>query len=100
MENTIANKYKEYVQRETEVASRTVLPMHTIVELETREFPEALPHRIRAIYDGHFYAPLPSTRDRPYGTVVFVGRAPMMASKSWSGFSRSEPFSKKALAPS
>jgi riboflavin biosynthesis pyrimidine reductase len=72
MENTIANKYKEYVQRETEVASRTVLPMRTIVELETREFPERLPRRIRDIYDGHFYAPLPSTRDRPYGTVVFA----------------------------
>ena len=72
MEKTIADKYKEYVQRETEVASRKVLPMRTIAELETREFPEVLPHRIRAIYDGHFYAPLPSTRDRPYGTVVFA----------------------------
>src|ERR1700737_1154829 len=72
MEKTIADKYKEYVQRETEVASREVLPMRTIAELETREFPEVLPHRIRAIYDGHFYAPLPSTPDRPYGTVVFA----------------------------
>jgi len=72
MEKTIADKYKEYVQRETEVASRKVLPMRTIAELETREFPEVLPHRIRAIYDGHFYAPLPSTPDRPYGTVVFA----------------------------
>ena len=72
MEKTIADKYKEYVQRETEVASRKVLPMRTIAELETREFPEVLPHRIRAIYDGYFYAPLPSTPDRPYGTVVFA----------------------------
>jgi hypothetical protein len=72
MEKTIADKYKEYVQRETEVASRKVLPMRTIVELETRECPEVLPRRIRDIYDGHFYAPLPSTRDRPYGTVVFA----------------------------
>src|ERR1700730_5456615 len=72
MEKTIADKYKEYVQLETEVASRKVLPMRTIAELETREFPEVLPHRIRAIYDEHFYAPLPSTPDRPYATVVFA----------------------------
>ena len=30
MEKTIADKYKEYVQRETEVASRKVLPMRTM----------------------------------------------------------------------
>jgi len=57
MEKTIADKYREYVQRETEVASRKVLPMRTIVELETREFPEILPRRIRDIYDGYFMHP-------------------------------------------
>jgi hypothetical protein len=57
MEQTIADKYREYVRRETEVASRKVLPMRTIVELETREFPEILPRRISDIYDGNFYAP-------------------------------------------
>jgi riboflavin biosynthesis pyrimidine reductase len=72
MEKTIADQYSEYVQRETEVASRTVLPMRTLVELETREFPEILPSRLTDIYDGYFYAPLPSTRDRPYVTVIFA----------------------------
>lgn len=73
MERTIADKYRKYVQRETEVASRAVLPMRTIVELETREFPEiVLPRRVSNIYDGYFYAPLSSTRERPYGTLVFA----------------------------
>jgi len=72
MEKPIADKYREYVQRETEVASRTVLPMRTIVELEKREFPEILPRRLSDTYDGYFYAPLPSIRARPYGTMVFA----------------------------
>jgi len=72
MEETVADKYRNYVRRETEVASRKVLPMRTILEFETREFPEILPRRITDIYDGYFYAPLPSTHDRPYGTVVFA----------------------------
>ena len=72
MAKTISDKYREYARRETEVASRKVRPMRTIAELETREFPETLPPRVIDIYDGHFYAPLPSTRDRPYGTIVFA----------------------------
>lgn len=72
METAIADKYREYVRRETEVASGKVLPMRTILELETRVFPEILPRRITDIYDGYFYAPLPSTRSRPYGTLVFA----------------------------
>jgi len=72
MEKTIADNYREYVQRETEVASRTVLPMRTIAEFEKREFPEILPPRLTNTYDGGFYAPLPSTPDRPYGTLVFA----------------------------
>lgn len=70
MENTLADKYREYARRETEVANRIVPPMRTIVELETREFPEILPRRLTDIYDGYFYAPLPSIPGRPYGTVV------------------------------
>jgi riboflavin biosynthesis pyrimidine reductase len=72
MEKPLADKYREYAQRETEVASRTILPMRTLVELETRTFPETLPPRLRNTYDGNFYAPLPSTHDRPYGTLVFA----------------------------
>jgi riboflavin biosynthesis pyrimidine reductase len=72
MQEPIADNYREYVRRETEVASRKVLPMRTILEFETRQFPELLPRRVTDIYDGYFYAPLPSTRDRPYGTIVFA----------------------------
>jgi riboflavin biosynthesis pyrimidine reductase len=72
MNLTIADAYREYERRETEVASRKVLPMRTIVELETRRCPQTLPRRISEIYDGHFYAPGPSTPVRPYGTVVFA----------------------------